>query len=221
MTPKKTLTIEINTRNQRLNPIWFEERQWRLTASRFGEICKATERRNMDKLCESLYSPSVFQTASVGHGQTYEPVAINRFQQAMGVKVEACGFFVDQDAPFLGASPDGLCTYNGTRMLVEVKCPFNGREENIAPGPHFDFLEQKSQGGRSMRLKRNHNYYYQVMGQMAVSKVHECMFVVYTHKELFLERIAFDKEFYFNEIYPKLEAFFHKFYKPFIALHAF
>lgn len=43
--------------------------------------------------------------------------------------MHTCGLFVDQTAPFLGASPDALvhciCCGNG---IVEVKCPWSARD---------------------------------------------------------------------------------------------
>ena len=38
----KAATIEKETKLQSKNVLWHKERQWRLTASKFGEICKAT-----------------------------------------------------------------------------------------------------------------------------------------------------------------------------------
>uniref|UniRef100_T1JBV9 SAP domain-containing protein n=1 Tax=Strigamia maritima TaxID=126957 RepID=T1JBV9_STRMM len=57
------LEIEKKTRKQANSSAWFQQRLWRITASRFGEICKLTKRRNMTKLCRSFNSMSCRGTA--------------------------------------------------------------------------------------------------------------------------------------------------------------
>ena len=49
--------LEKSTRGQSKCRIWKEARSWRVTASRFGEICKATDVKNFDSLCENLFDP--------------------------------------------------------------------------------------------------------------------------------------------------------------------
>lgn len=78
VTADKVVAIEEQTRGQASSNNWFKERSWRITASRFGDICLATDRRNRQKLCESLYQPSaaVFRSEALVHGRTYETRAI-------------------------------------------------------------------------------------------------------------------------------------------------
>ena len=83
--------------------------------------------------------------------------------------VEEFGLFVDLHKCFIAASPDGTV---GKDDLVEVKCPHVCRDnsiEDLARQDHsfclqFDFEEDK------LRLKRNHNYYYQVQGKLNIAK---------------------------------------------------
>jgi hypothetical protein len=42
----------------------------------------------------------------------------------MGISVKRCGFFVDKDFPYLGASPDGPVDHG---HVVEIKCPSSAR----------------------------------------------------------------------------------------------
>lgn len=60
---------------------------WRLTASRFGEVAKATARRNLTKLCQSLVSIVEIKSKSIIHGKKYEPVAIKQFEQVVEITV--------------------------------------------------------------------------------------------------------------------------------------
>ena len=80
--------------------------------------------------------------------------------------------FIHPDYPYLAATPDGLL---GEDVVVEVKCPFTGRNEIIEPEPMFSFLETKASG---TALKRSHSYFDQVQGQMFIAKRLPCDFVV-------------------------------------------
>ena len=75
------------------------------------------------------------------------------------------GLFVDVQHPYLAASPDGVLA--DEFAVLEVKCPYSGREEKIKPGKNFPFLEERD---GNFCLKRGHNYYYQCMGQMFICK---------------------------------------------------
>ena len=93
---------------------------------------------------------------------------MNTFLSDENLCVEECGLFVDLHKGYLAASPDGTV---GKDSLVEVKCPYVCRDnsiEDLARQDHsfcleFDFLEDK------LRLKRNHNFYYQVQGQLHIA----------------------------------------------------
>ena len=71
-------------------------------------------------------------SAATTYGCTYEKEAIEAYKSRMighsGFIIKSCGF-VDQESPFLDASPDGLvdCTCCG-RGVLEVKCPFRAKE---------------------------------------------------------------------------------------------
>ncbi|KAG5891793.1 hypothetical protein JTB14_006186 [Gonioctena quinquepunctata] len=65
--------IEVTTQGQSENPKWYEERKYRLTASRFGEICK--RRLNPGKLVESLLYKIPPNLKQFEYGKINEPVA--------------------------------------------------------------------------------------------------------------------------------------------------
>ena len=48
-------------------------------------------------------------------------------------------FFVCHEKPFLGASPDAVL--DDGESIVEIKCPYNGRNEDVKPGKNFPFLK--------------------------------------------------------------------------------
>ena len=63
----------------------------------------------------------------------------------------------------MAANPDELV---GEDVVVEVRCPFTGRNEMIEPGPVFPFLENQTS---DTALKISNYYFDQVQGQMFVT----------------------------------------------------
>ena len=97
-----------------------------------------------------------------------------------GLRIRDVGFFVG-DCGFLGASPDavGKNASGDTVCLVEVKCPYKGRNKTVE-----EMYDDKSfcchLVNGEPKLKLNHDYHYQIQGQMAITGVHTCDFVVWT-----------------------------------------
>ena len=68
--------------------------------------------------------------------------------------------------------------------------------------PHF--CSELTAAGK-IHLKRKHPYYYQIKGQMAIGARPWCDFIVYTSKEVSVERMRFDQELWEQDLLPKLE----------------
>lgn len=64
--------------------------------------------------------------------------------------------FVCVQRPYLGASPDGLICDDS---VIEFKCPYTGKHEQIVPGMHFSVLEFNADG--KIVLKHNSKYFFQ------------------------------------------------------------
>ena len=69
-----------------------------------------------------------------------------------------------------------------------------------------DFCLQNTESG--ILLKRSHDYYFQVMGQLAVTGANYCHFLVWTLKDRHLEKISFDAELW-KTMLKKLKDFYH------------
>ena len=187
----------------------------RLTASHFGAIVKITDRRDIFKFCEEMYDPkNLIKVPAIRHGLTYESVALKKFSEMTGKKVLKSGFCIDPELPFLGASPDGFV--EGEDAVVEVKCPYQARNRKITPSAlkHIPFLHEVD---GKICVKKTHNYMYQIIGQMKLSKKSHGYFVVYTHEDLFYEKITLDEDFFTNNMLPKLKQFYDTEYCPYIA----
>jgi hypothetical protein len=190
---------------------WLEQRKWQITASRFGDIARMTCRRNTQKLCSSIHQPKPLATRPILHGRQYESKAISKFQEITNLKVKKRGLFVCMQHPFLGATPDGLV---GSDAILEVKCPYGGRDCSIVPGNKFPFLEESS---GKIYLKSSHKYYDQIQGQLFISNRKLCYFVVYTFCDILIMKIAYNDEYCRFSLLPKLEMFYKKHFRPYVA----
>jgi hypothetical protein len=106
----------------------------------FGQVCKATERRDMGKLAKSILFPPHLSGEVVTHGKVHKASAAAEFEKFTSKKLAPCGLFVSCEHPFLAASPDRMIDKE-EKALVEMKCPFVGRKQKIAPVKNFLFLE--------------------------------------------------------------------------------
>ena len=182
--------IEIETMNQSHSEAWFKERQWRITASYFGRVCKMRKSTSPVKLANTITTQCQKQLIPLAcsWGKDNEPIAVTAYIQHMknckrNISVSPTGLRINPDFPYLGASPDGLVTDadcpdpNG---ILEVKCPFKYR--NLDPNQaaeNKDFCSELKDG--MLKLKKKHNYFYQIQGQMAITSRKWCDFVIYTN----------------------------------------
>lgn len=212
--------IQVETKEQSKSSAWFKERQSRITASYFGRVCKMRQTTSGNKLATTITSQCKKQYAPLActWGKDNEPLAIEAYIQHMAtldkvITVNQTGLIINPSFPFLGASPDGLLTdpsnTTDTNGILEIKCPYKYR--NVEPceaAVNKDFCCELV-GDDTLKLKRNHNYYYQIQGQMAISSRKWCDFVIYTNKNISVERISFDESHWMTML-PKQKAFYIK-----------
>ena len=123
--------------------------------------------------------------------------------------------FIKPDYAFLAVSPDGLFVCDCcSPAIVEVKCPFSVKEENInlkATYTRVDFLDELD---GSPRLKHTHKYYTQMQAQMWVTGTNHGYFIVWTkvHKPLY-ERVEFNRE-YFSVVLNNITLFYKTYALP-------
>ena len=132
-------------------------------------------------------------------GRMHEGTAVAEYEAARGIKTERCGLFIDPTCCWLGASPDRFVPGESSAMagLVEIKCPFSAADSTIQ--------EYATKRGSCLQLvngevalKRSHNYYHHIIGQMGIANVPWCDFVVWTTKGMFVERVAFNEDHWFS-----------------------
>ena len=106
-TEEEAAKIEKETRGQISNPRWKDERRFRITASTFGDICRATT-RDMGLLAHNIfYPPNLNGVPAIMHGRTYEQTAIEAFTAHTLKEVSECGIFINPRS-----------VYRATKQLV-------------------------------------------------------------------------------------------------------
>ena len=112
--------LEGETRAQMLNKTWHAERWKRLTASSFGRICNLRKSTKKNVANDILF-PSFKGSKATDWGNASEKTAISDYEKSSGNCVSPAGLFMDENLPFLAASPDGVLSDGDG--LIEIKCP--------------------------------------------------------------------------------------------------
>ena len=202
--------IEAVTRKQFGCKRWHEERFARLTASKFGEIAKC---REPIKLCTNyLYNKSSsLTTSALLWGRDHEDIARQQYAQLLadGWSVRACGLYISTRYGYIGASPDGL-VFDESNLCgcVEIKCPFSAQDKTVSEACAQTQFYCTLDENNKVTLKQSHSYFYQVQGQLSVLGLPWCDFVIWTNRDMTIQRIRADHQFWDNQVLPKLVAFY-------------
>jgi len=126
-----------------------------------------------------------------------------------GFTIEKSGLRINPMYPHIGASADAVvsCHCCGKGVL-EIKCPFCARDQSISQ----DNVKCLEEVDGELKLRKEHEYFYQCQMQLYVYDVTYCDFVVWTQKdkeEPFIERIIPDAAF-FTEQMAKVSLFYTK-----------
>lgn len=184
---EEIIKIEKETRSQASNPQWIQERSIRITASNFGKICKLRKTTSCANTVKNLLYSNFFGNASTKYGKNSEIIALQQLEVFLGVKIEQCGIFIDWENYFLGASPDGIIAKD---HLVEIKCPSSIKDCTVEEGITTGKIKYATLVNNKMILKKNHDYYFQVQGQLAITRKDKCFFCVWTRKNFLVEEVS-------------------------------
>ncbi|XP_064473615.1 uncharacterized protein LOC135388167 [Ornithodoros turicata] len=220
VTPAAAREVEKNTRQQRNSKTWLKERSARLTASNFGAVFKRAtwSRKGLDNM---LAQKDISRVRAVKYGVENEDTARDRYKAVLhsldrNITVSPCGLLVPPSQPWLGATPDGIVfdpkeeTPHG---ILEIKCPYSLRSaslHDLSEEAFFSVVSDHENEENVMKrpmLHRDHDYYYQILGQMAVSGLRWGDFVVYSKDFILVERIPFS-ECDWARVEPKLTRFY-------------
>jgi hypothetical protein len=205
------ISIEKKTMGQSSNNMWKEERTKRLPSSMFGRICKCTDRTDKNKLAKSLVEIREIKAAPLEHGRKHEQIAVTRFMEETGMTVHSCGLVVSEEYPFLASSPDGIID---SSHVVEVKCPYTVRGQLISTVT-VPYLKCDDNGHFSLDM--NHDYFYQIQGQMLCTGAKNCSFIVCTADKLKIKDIKYfnvqRNDNFISRMVSQLKSFFDNYFK--------
>jgi hypothetical protein len=209
------------THGQSKNLMWQYQRKGRLTASNFYSAFHYRGNSTDNYIVKSILGKYQFTSKSVEYGKLQEPVARGKYIEFMSTQhpsfqCSETGIFVYKEFPYLAASPDGVteCKCCG-RGLLEIKCPFSCQNEisQVAMSKNSSCISVNDK----YELKKNLSspYYVQMLGQMAVGNFSYCDFVLYTKKDIYVERVHFSgsdwvslsntlKQFYTRFVLPNI-----------------
>ncbi len=161
----EAISLEKRTVQQSQCVEWREQRKLRLTASNFGKVNKRVKEPTESFFKAVFCCRNLGSIRSVSHGQANEKTARNVYakecaKQIKNFRVFESGLLVNPDMPHLGATPDGKVYEKGHSNMY------------------------------SLMKNHPHGYNDQVQGQLAISGLSWCDFVVYLRIEEYLKNIG-------------------------------
>ncbi|XP_061190980.1 uncharacterized protein LOC133199124 [Saccostrea echinata] len=207
------------TKGQSINLMWQYQRKGRLTASNFFNAFHYRGDKADNYIVRSIMGQYHFTSKSVEYGKRNESVARERYVDHMtschpSFKCAETGIYVYKDFPFFAASPDGIseCKCCG-KGLVEIKCPYSSRNETSQVAMSKNSSCAIVNGNYELKKSLSSPFYVQMLGQMAVCKFSHCDFVLFTQKDIYVERIHFSKADW-ELLSEKLKSFYMQYVLP-------
>ena len=223
VSPQQQHALEYRTRGQSDVQLWHDLRLGRLTSSAFGSIVRRVA--SPEPLVRRLLDPKLIKTKALAWGRKHEETARKAYVQdqkgkGKDLKVTTSGLQLMPNG-YIGCSPDGIIfdpalESHQQRGLLEIKCPYSaiGTPTAAEACKTVKGFAHVLDENNTMTLKRNHDYYYQVQGGMAILEVEWCDFVTWTPNWLSIERIDFQKAEWESKIFPKLKNFYRDWLLP-------
>lgn len=207
ITEEEARNVELQTRNQSSSSVWFEQRSGRITASQLHAVCHTNPENPSKSLIKRICYPGAykFSSAATRWGIEHELKAraqyeLITYENHHSFGVSDSGLHINPKWPFMGATPDGIvyCKCCG-KGVCEIKCPYSHRNTTICEAVSSkDFCLERN--GTDYCLKKTHAYYYQVQMQMFITGTDYCDFIVWTLKDIFIQRILPDNTLCTNAI---------------------
>jgi hypothetical protein len=177
--------------------LWGQYCSGRLTASNFGAIIKCIDahRKPSASLLKTLLGEyNAAGAKAVQWGMLHEKTAVEKYEAEKGIVVKPSGLWLHKGG-FCGASPDGVVD---DIKILEVKCPFSIREENLINhiGGNF-FLNVNYENAVALNLSnpQGYSYYHQVQGNLWLTGRCICDFVVWTPQSIIILGVESDEQY--------------------------
>lgn len=225
ITDKQIETVERLTRGQSNNEAWRELKRVKLTASNFHAA--AIRQKEPDKLLRKIMyiTRAKKPIPALEYGQLHEDdavasyVALKVAEGNTSLRVHEVGTIISKERPGYGASLDRKVYDPMARGMktggLEVKCPYSKRGMSVEEAcKDKTFCLHVNDEGLP-KLKFGHQYFYQIQGQIFVCKLEWVDFVVwFGSSNLFIERVYFNKDWWYQTVLPRLDFFYKQAFLP-------
>ncbi|XP_065649892.1 uncharacterized protein LOC136078307 [Hydra vulgaris] len=221
ITAKEVNYLEEATRAQSACVLWHEHRSGRITGSCIYDVMRASLKAPSKSLVLKITKPnfSSINTPSLLWGKEKEEIALAEYINICSVdgyvtesiclsptmvhkdfEVIRIGFYVCQQKPWLGVSPDGFafCSCCGY-AAIEVKCPYSLKEKGLSGAINSNRFYIKTQNSKYY-LDSSHYYYAQIQCEIFILEVNYCDLIVWTPTEFVVCRIEKNLDFIENII---------------------
>lgn len=222
MDPSEIAKVEVETRSQSSNSLWFKLRIGRVTASVFKDVCRTSIAHPSKTLLKKMCFPDTepLKVRSLEYGRKTEIEALRKIKsqykkQHANLEIQKVGLIVMENNTFYAASPDAIWTCNcHGKFCVEIKCPFrikDSTELSVLLDSKNPFLRKDLNG--QISLVKSHSYFYQIQLQMFILKMKMSLFYIYARNVQLLVQVEYDEEF-MKEALKKSDEFILKVLKP-------
>lgn len=215
LTREVAVTLEQETLTQSNSNLWFLLREKRITASKYGRV--ALRVSNFENLVGQLNPTRRVITADMRRGMELESVAAMTYANKAKkgtVNLFPSGLIINPKCPWLGCTPDRKVF--DMEAEKEGMTPFRLLEVKVVKEGSTNFHGVrylcKDPITNQLKLKKKHEYFYQVQCHIALSGLDWCDFFSYIDEDTFhCERITLDREF-FQGSKDKVDTFFFSYY---------
>jgi len=215
VTTKTSIDLEKKTLTQSSSTLWHLLRKKRITASKFGVCAKRIT--HFENLVQQLNPSRQVVTANMRRGIEMESAAAMTYANVARsglVNLYPSGLIINPKCPWLGCSPD--------RKIYDIEArnqgldPIGLLEIKVVKEGSLDFSNVSylttNPLTNELKLKRNHDYFYQVQCQLGLTGLEWYDFFSYINNTTFFcERIYFDKDF-FQSAKVKVDNFFFSYF---------
>ncbi|KAJ8876211.1 hypothetical protein PR048_024121 [Dryococelus australis] len=196
-TDERRRAIQSNIKDQTTSQELREQRRERITGSCFGKICKMLTTTSCASVVEYIRYPRFSGNAHTRWGIEMEATALLSVSEILGGGgMEKCSFFIPKEYPYFGATSNGVIEES---VILEIKFPSSSKDmspEEAFTTQKITFLRKEN---NTLRLKKEHPYFYQVQGQLNITELEVC---------LLLDKVKRRKDMWQEIMLPKLTVFY-------------
>lgn len=189
---------------------WHLLRKRRITMSNIGKILGHSPYANytfpelasyFKKEKEEVHTPEAI--VRMNKGNQYEPIVRNYLAKKLGVEIKETGFAIWKPDTRFGASLDGVIDED---TGIEIKCPAR------MYGPIKQYMKNPDRDPKDIRHIWP-SQYDQIIGNGVITGRKKMIFCVYAieEKEIFIQEVDVDYNYWFDFMYPKACEFYDKY----------